>query len=78
MLREDVSCVVAEPELLLGAADGVRLAAELARRGASLIPLSSDRWGEVATAGQMAWDLVPQLRLSLNARNQQAGAPELG
>jgi len=68
LLNADVNCVVVEAELLFGSAAGSALAAELAQRGISILSVRSEGGDDVDNAGQLAWELLPRLRVSLNAR----------
>jgi hypothetical protein len=68
LLSADVNCVVVEAELLFGSEAGSALATELAQRGISILSVKSDRADAVDNAGQLAWELLPRLRVSLNAR----------
>jgi DNA-binding response OmpR family regulator len=70
ILEESVDCVVAEAELLMGDRDGVSIARKLTRRGIPLIPISPDQELDPGSAGQLAWDIVPQVRRSLVAREK--------
>jgi hypothetical protein len=68
LLNEDVNCVVVAAALLFGSPAGSRLAAQLAQRGISILSVNADQADAVDDAGQLAWELLPRLRLSLNAR----------
>jgi hypothetical protein len=69
-----LACIVAEPELLMQEHDGLLLARELSRRGVPLMAVKARDDGDVAEAAQAAWDVVPQLRRSLTARDKPRAA----
>jgi len=74
-LEETYDCVIADPELLMVSEDGAAVARKLARRGIPVIPLAPQGEVDVTSAGQAAWDIMPQIRRSLGARDKitQAG-----
>lgn len=67
-LSRGFDCLVTRPGLLLGSAEGAKLARKLLLRGVSIVPISASDELDVSTAGQIAWALVPQVRRSLKAR----------
>jgi len=68
----------ARPALLLGSEDGAKLARKLARRGVAVVPLNANEELDAASAGQVAWSILPQVRRSLQARERltRARTPE--
>ncbi len=64
----DVACVLADPALLMGTSDGATIAHNLARIGVPVVPLNHVGELDVSSAGQIAWDIAPQLRRSMTAR----------
>jgi hypothetical protein len=74
-LQMPIDAVVAEPELLMEDPDGASVAKKLMRRGIPVVPVKQQDEFDVAEAGQAAWNIVPQLRRTLTARNpaRQAG-----
>lgn len=74
LLDDRVDCLVADPELLMTDIDGVTIARRLAREGVPVIPLATAAEIDVSTAGQVAWDIVPQVRRSLMARCRAAAS----
>lgn len=69
-LERGFDCLVARPGLLLGDAHGATLARKLARRGVAVVPLGAGEALDSSSAGQVAWELVPQIRRSLLARER--------
>ncbi len=63
-----VACVLADPELLMNTAEGATIARTLARAGVPVVPLNNLGELDVSSAGQVAWDVAPQVRRSLTAR----------
>lgn len=70
MLDEAVACVIAHPELLMATADGAAVARKLARRGVPVVALGPAEEFDATLAGQAAWDIMPQVRRSLQARDK--------
>jgi CheY-like chemotaxis protein len=68
LLAQPTDCVVAEVHMLVTSEPGAALAHELARRGIPVIPLKQASTRDASDAGQAAWDIVPQVRRSLTAR----------
>lgn len=77
-LARGIDCLVARPALLLGSEDGAKLARKLARRGVAVVPLNANEELDAASAGQVAWSILPQVRRSLQARERltRARTPE--
>jgi len=71
-LHAGIDCLVADPELLMTHDDGVAMARELASIGVPVIPLATAGTIDDASAGQIAWDIVPQIRRCLAARLKSA------
>ena len=73
LLADSTDCVVAEVHMLITTEPGAVVAHELARRGIPMIPLKERAARDPAEAGQAAWDIVPQVRRSLTARDKPTG-----
>lgn len=67
---DEVHCVAAEIETLMSGPDGAELARALSTRGIPVIPIKPSEELDVADAGQAAWDIVPQVRRSLTAKDR--------
>jgi hypothetical protein len=70
----EVACLIADPHLLLGTPEGAQAALLLAQRGIPVVPLHFTGELDVSSAGQLAWDLAPQVRRSLTARSRMRAA----
>jgi hypothetical protein len=70
LLDDAVACVIAHPELLMATEDGVAVARKLARRGVPVVALGPADGFDATSAGQAAWDIMPQVRRSLQARDK--------
>jgi FixJ family two-component response regulator len=69
-----VACLIAAPSLLLATDEGAAAARLLARRGIPVVPLHPSGELDVSSAGQLAWDIAPQVRRSLTARSRLRAA----
>jgi hypothetical protein len=74
VLDPTVDCVVADPQTLMATNEGAQVALTLARLGIPVIPLCHREPLDVSSAGQAAWDIAPQVRRSMVARNKIARA----
>ncbi|NBP51998.1 MAG: hypothetical protein EBU70_12645 [Actinobacteria bacterium] len=74
-LADGIDCVVARPGALLSTRDGADFARKLARRGIPLVPVPSSENLDAAGAGQVTWDLIPQVRRALAARERGSASP---
>jgi hypothetical protein len=63
-----VACLLADPELLMSTSEGATIARNLGRAGVPVVPLTRLDNLDVSTAGQIAWDVAPQVRRSMTAR----------
>ncbi len=70
LLTRSYECVVADPELIFTSEEGASLARKLARRGLTVLPLGLSDGMDASIAGQLAWDVVPQVRRTLAARDK--------
>ncbi len=83
-LSRGYECLIADPDLLLTCEEGVSLARKLARRGVPVVPLvypgrplnalDTGHDLDASNAGQLAFEIVPQVRRSLMARDRLARA----
>jgi CheY-like chemotaxis protein len=82
LLGDATDCFVAQVHMLITTESGAAAARELARRGIPVIPLKEGGGRDPSEAGQAAWDIVPQVRRSLTARDhlarQHEGLPSGG
>ncbi len=76
LLADATHCAVAEVHMLIATKSGAAAARELARRGIPVIPLKESAVRDPSEAGQTAWDIVPQVRRSLTAREKLAQQKE--
>jgi CheY-like chemotaxis protein len=63
-----IACLLADPELLMSTSEGATIARSLARAGVPVVPLNHLGELDVSAAGQIAWDIAPQVRRSMTAR----------
>lgn len=63
-----VACLLADPELLMSTSEGATIARALGRSGVPVVPLNHVGDLDVSAAGQIAWDIAPQVRRSMTAR----------
>lgn len=66
--RVPIACLLADPELLMSTSEGATIAKNLARAGVPVVPLNHLGELDVSAAGQIAWDIAPQVRRSMTAR----------
>jgi len=71
-LERGFDCVVARPAKLLGSKAGADFARKLARRGVPVVPVPATEELDAATAGAVAWSLLPQIRRTVAARERRA------
>ena len=67
---EQADCIIAPPKSLLSTPVGAQLAQEMARLGIPLVPLPVNADGDPSRAGQLAWEIAPNVRRSLQARER--------
>lgn len=63
-----IACLLADPELLMSTSEGASIARNLGRAGIPVVPLNLLGDLDVSSAGQVAWDIAPQVRRSMTAR----------
>jgi hypothetical protein len=63
-----IACLLADPELLMSTSEGATIARTLGRSGVPVVPLNNLADLDVSSAGQIAWDIAPQVRRSMTAR----------
>ncbi len=63
-----IACLLADPELLMSTSEGASIAHNLGRSGVPVVPLNLRSDLDVNSAGQVAWDIAPQVRRSMTAR----------
>ena len=67
-LEHTVGCVVTETSLMAQSPEARQFAKAVAKRAIGVIPVRSVDAADEEAIGRLAWDLVPKVRLSLNAR----------